>query len=188
MKRHGGNTQLKLLFYIAAIAFGVYYVGTKFNLIEFQELIEQKKEEFTEKVVEEEDQDPNITATVSNSTGQAIQLDLEVAQTDSERAQGLMYRKVLGEYQGMLFVYDAVVNNSFWMKNTLIPLDILFLSSDGEVVYIMEDVQPCEADPCPVYQSLESYRYAIEVNGGWSEENKVDVGATFELPEITSGS
>lgn len=191
MNRYSANTQLKMLFYIAAIAFGIYYVGTKFNLIEFDKLVEYKKDEETEEVEQKEEEDlviSNIKVTVENSSGQEVQLDLEVAQTDSEKSQGLMYRKTLGEYQGMFFVYQAEVNYSFWMRNTLIPLDMIFLSSDGVVVDIEKNAQPCVTEACPHYQSDEMFRYAIEVNGRWTDTNKVAIGAEFDISEFTSGT
>jgi uncharacterized membrane protein (UPF0127 family) len=71
------------------------------------------------------------------------------------------------------------------MKNTLIPLDMIFIDKDHKIVYIEPQAQPCEADPCKVYNPGVTYRYVVEVNGGWVEKNTVKVGDSVDL---TSGS
>src|SRR5437879_10662025 len=73
---------------------------------------------------------------VIRGPGAAVEVSLEVAATPAERERGLMYRTSLAEGRGMLFVFDADGNQSFWMKNTLIPLDLLFIARDGTVVGI----------------------------------------------------
>lgn len=90
-----------------------------------------------------------------------------VAATPSHRAQGLMGVTDLGERDGMLFVFDGDTDSGFWMKNTLIPLDIAFFAADGTLVDLLTMV-PCEQDPCPVYTPRGPYRYAVEtVVGRW---------------------
>ena len=88
---------------------------------------------------------------------------VELALTNQERALGLMNRENLPSSQGMLFIFDEERVLSFWMKNTLIPLDIVFINSDFEVVSVAKAV-PCESDPCPTYPSAGPAKYVLEVN------------------------
>jgi len=74
-------------------------------------------------------------------------LVLELAVTDEEKAQGLMFRDVLPADNGMLFVFPADGIHPFWMKNTFIPLDMVWLSAAGAVVQVRADVPPCRLDP-----------------------------------------
>src|SRR3989344_2335385 len=70
--------------------------------------------------------------------------EVEIADTSLERAQGLMFRAELKEYQGMLFIFPISEKHSFWMKNTFIPLDIIWIDENFEIVYIYENAQPCK--------------------------------------------
>src|SRR5436305_3637336 len=79
---------------------------------------------------------------VIRGPGGAVEVSLEVAATPEERERGLMYRTSLAEGRGMLFVFDEDRNHSFWMKNTLIPLDMLFIARDGTVVGIHANATP----------------------------------------------
>ncbi len=91
-----------------------------------------------------------------------------VADTPALRAQGLMGVTDLGDLDGMLFVYQSEVSNGFWMKDTLIPLDIVFFDANGVLVDLLT-MTPCESDPCPVYTPAGQYRYAIETEvGRWA--------------------
>ena len=90
---------------------------------------------------------------------------VEIADTPSEREQGLMNRETLPADAGMAFVYPEDVRGAFWMKDTLIPLSIAFYSGDGRILKIL-DMEPCKADPCPLYDPGVAYRGALEVNQG----------------------
>ncbi len=110
------------------------------------------------------------------------ELILEVADNRLSQEIGLSGREFLEENSGMIFVYDYEMEElSFWMKDTLIPLDIFFLDKDFEIVYIIENMEPCIEDPCPKYISQENSQYAIEVNAGWAEKNSVEVGNKLEF-------
>ncbi|MEJ2744863.1 MAG: DUF192 domain-containing protein [bacterium] len=104
----------------------------------------------------------------------------ECARGPKEQARGLMYRRSLGENDGMLFVYDSPRMLSFWMKNTRIPLDIAFLDGSGKVVQI-EKMQPY--DCITRHSSTQPVRYALEMNQGWFERNGVGVGDVVEMPQ-----
>ena len=102
---------------------------------------------------------------------------IEVARTPEEKAKGLMYRTSLPQDQGMLFVYDKPVMLSFWMKNTLIPLDIFFIGSDLKIKTISENTPPCIPETvCPTYSSSEPVQYVLELNGGAAAWQKIRVG------------
>jgi uncharacterized membrane protein (UPF0127 family) len=90
---------------------------------------------------------------------------VEVAADPPARQRGLMGRTRLAADEGMLFSFPDDTDGGFWMKDTHIPLSIAFVAADGEVLRIM-DMDPCEADPCPVYRPGVTYRYALEVNQG----------------------
>ncbi|MGB3632459.1 MAG: DUF192 domain-containing protein, partial [Rubrobacteraceae bacterium] len=95
-------------------------------------------------------------------------------------AQGLMNRTSLGEDRGMLFVFEEEATLSFWMKNTLIPLSVAYIDSEGRIVDIQK-MEPLDDDP-PHYASAEPAQYALEVNQGFFEERGVEVGDMAELP------
>jgi uncharacterized membrane protein (UPF0127 family) len=88
-----------------------------------------------------------------------------VADDGAARAQGLMGVVDLGGLRGMLFVFDSDGTAAFWMKDTLLALDVAFFTAEGSLVDLLE-MEPCPADPCPVYQPLAPYRYALEVPAG----------------------
>jgi uncharacterized protein len=118
---------------------------------------------------------------VIHSPAGNIQLQLEIADTPQKQEEGLMFRRVLAKNSGMLFKFDQDTQNPFWMKNTLIPLDILFVDKDFKVADSLT-MEPCAADPCQLYFSSAPYRYAIELTKGFVEDHKISRGDTIELP------
>ena len=92
-------------------------------------------------------------------------LAVAVAASPSQRSQGLMGVADLGSLDGMLFVFPVDSDGGFWMKNTLIPLDIVFFTADGGFVDSLT-MAPCTEDPCPTYRPVGSYRYALEAPAG----------------------
>ena len=98
-------------------------------------------------------------------SGETMDLLVAVADEPGEREQGLMDVTDLAGLDGMLFVFDDEVSTGFWMKDTLIPLDIAFFAANGTFVSRLT-MEPCVADPCPVYGANGPYRYAVEVAGG----------------------
>lgn len=116
--------------------------------------------------------------TINASGGETVKLRVEIADNDAERQRGLMERTALGEDRGMLFVFDAEATRSFWMKNTLIPLSVAYLDSEGQIIDI-QDMQPLDETSHP---SAEPAKYALEVNQGYYEEHGVEVGDIAELP------
>jgi uncharacterized protein len=106
------------------------------------------------------------TATITAPTGSPrVVLKVEIARTDAERGRGLMYRRSLAPKAGMVFLYPSDHRGGYWMKNTLIPLDIAFYDARGKILRILT-MQPCRRDPCRVYDPKVAYRAALEVNAG----------------------
>lgn len=106
---------------------------------------------------------------------------LEHAITEEEKVTGLMYRVHLDQDKGMLFLYDTPSKLVFWMKDTLIPLDILWMDENFTVQNIV-NAQPCNELPCELYGDENvSSLYVLEVNGGEAERIGLKVGDTFEM-------
>ena len=120
------------------------------------------------------------TVTIDASGGKKVEVRVEVADTEPEHQLGLMGRTALPEDRGMLFVFDEEQELSFWMKDTLIPLSVAFMDSEGRIVDI-QDMKPLDDDP-PHYVSAEPAQYALEVNQGFFEEHGVKVGNRADLP------
>jgi uncharacterized membrane protein (UPF0127 family) len=123
-----------------------------------------------------------LAISVDPGDGSSLLWCLLAALTQDQRARGLMEVTDLQGYSGMVFVYEDDVENSFYMRNTPMPLSIAWIAADGSVVTI-EDMEPCEdRDGCPTYVPDGLYRYAIEVpqghldNLGVTEGSKVTVG------------
>jgi hypothetical protein len=108
-------------------------------------------------------------------------ISVEVAQTDTERQRGLMFRKSLGDDQGMIFVFEEPGFYPFWMKNTLIPLDILYFDADRRLVSMQLDVPPCKADPCPTYPSDAPAIYVLELSAGTAQRIGAKPGDTLKI-------
>ena len=104
---------------------------------------------------------------------------VEVARSSKDQQRGLMYRTSLGEKKGMLFVYEESRVLHFWMKNTLIPLTILFIGADGTI----RDIQHMKAESEKTVDSLYPAKYALEVNLGEPEKFGIKVGDKVVFPD-----
>lgn len=102
---------------------------------------------------------------------------IEVADTQAEREQGLMYRESLAANQGMLFVWEQEAPRNFWMKNTLIPLDMIWLDANKTIVDI-QAAEPCQVQNCPIYSGKVPAQYVLELNQGVL---RAGVGQTVEF-------
>ncbi|MEK6684183.1 MAG: DUF192 domain-containing protein [Nitrospirota bacterium] len=103
-------------------------------------------------------------------------LQVEIARTPKERARGLMFRTSLPEDHGMLFIFEQPGKNAFWMKNTLIPLDILWMDHRKRIIHIEYQVPPCTLDPCPVYGPSADSHYVLEVKAGSAHKRGLRIG------------
>lgn len=106
-------------------------------------------------------------------------IQVEIADTTSKRAYGLMNRNFLAENRGMLFVFPDEELREFWMKDTYIPLDIIFLNAEKEIVKINKNAIPLNTENR--YPSEKPAKYAIEVNGGWTSSNNINIGDKAEF-------
>lgn len=120
------------------------------------------------------------TATLFTQSG-LHRISVEVADTPQTRATGLMHREEMGEEEGMLFDFGSAQPVSMWMKNTLIPLDMLFLRDDGTIARIARNARPHDLTPIP---SGEPVRYVLELNGGAAAAFGAQIGDRLEHPII----
>jgi len=107
-------------------------------------------------------------------------LRVAVARTDAQKRRGLMGVRSLPEDAGMAFVWTSPTSSGFWMKDTLIPLQVAFVDAGNRVVTIRE-MTPCTADPCPIYRSATPYTMAVEANAGWFDRHRITTGQTARL-------
>lgn len=123
---------------------------------------------------------PHAHIDVEAQGGKAFGLQVELALTDAAREQGLMFRKSLADGAGMLFIFPSAEPHSFWMKNTLIPLDMIFADTDGLVLGCVEQAEPMTTSPRTVAGDS---KYVLEVPGGWCADHAVGRGAHLIVGE-----
>jgi uncharacterized membrane protein (UPF0127 family) len=109
---------------------------------------------------------------------------LEVARTPEEQAQGLMFRESLPEKTGMLFPFTDKRIHYFWMKNTMIPLDMVWMDAEGRVIFVSANTPPCKADPCPNYGPDSPAASVLEIAGGNAAKEGVSVGAVLRFENV----
>lgn len=117
---------------------------------------------------------------IRDANGSA-RVSVEVVDTPQGRERGLMFRKSLPRYSGMLFVYEYAQPVAFWMENTLIPLDMLFFDASGRLERIHENAQPLDRTPIPGGQDI---RFVLELNGGMAKTLGIEPGAELRHPAI----
>ena len=110
-------------------------------------------------------------------------IQAEIANTMKKRAEGLMYREYLAKDRGMLFTFDQAQPWVFWMKNTKIPLDIIWMDEKKQIIYIAKNVPICTRndDGCPQYYPNDPAMYVLELNGGESERLKLQKGTKLQF-------
>ncbi len=107
-------------------------------------------------------------------------IEVEIPMTHEERTAGLMNRKELPEDKGMLFIFDEECINKIWMKNMLIPLDIIWLDYKGIIIHIDKNVMPCD-DYCQPFGPESCSKFAVEVNGLYTDIHKINVGDSVRM-------
>lgn len=120
------------------------------------------------------------TVEVRGPAGMA-RFTVDVADDGAERAQGLMFRESMPASAGMLFVYEAPQRASFWMKNTLIPLDMIFADETGRVTRVHENAVPHDTTPI---DGGDAVRFVLEINGGLAARMGIEAGAELRHPAI----
>ena len=111
---------------------------------------------------------------VNKNTGEVLlKIDVEIASTDVDKARGLMYRSSMEENQGMLFLMDREEIQSFYMRNTIIPLDIIYVNSKFEIVDIYKNTKILDETSLP---SKAPARYVVEINGGLCDKFNIKEG------------
>lgn len=118
--------------------------------------------------------------TVVGDWGQAA-FTVSVVDTPETRARGLMFVEEMPQMTGMLFVYEAPQAVSFWMKNTLIPLDMVFASPEGEILHVHENAVPGDLTPIP---GGDGVQMVLEINGGMADRLGISVGDTMQHPSF----
>jgi uncharacterized membrane protein (UPF0127 family) len=106
---------------------------------------------------------------------------VEVVRSDEDRARGLMNRTRLDPEAGMLFVFEESGDHSFWMKNTFLPLDMIFVDEQGRVAGVLENVPPLTTEPRTIGRPS---RYVLEVNGGWAARHGVRRGYAVRFENV----
>ncbi len=106
-----------------------------------------------------------------------------IANSTEQRELGLMFRRELGPNQGMLFVYADQRPRSMWMKNTLIALDVLFVSADARIAAFLTNLPPCRKDPCRIYDSQIPAQYMLELPAGFIDRHAIGIGQKLVLPD-----
>lgn len=123
---------------------------------------------------------PGPVATVHTARG-PVRVTLEVAADDATRQRGLMYRDRLADGHGMLFVFDAETEHSFWMKNTVIPLDMIFIGADRTVVGVQANTKPLSLAPLSVGRPS---KWVLEVAGGYAARAGIEAGNRVDLDGV----
>ena len=128
--------------------------------------------------------------TPANGTGPRVEFPsgavyrAELARTPEELAQGLMFRESLPEHTGMLFLFPGSDVHKFWMKNTMIPLDMVWMDAEGKVLFVSASTPPCRTDPCPTYGPELPATSVLEIAGGVASREKVTVGSTIRFIDV----
>ncbi len=175
------SNQLKLLLYIVFVVAIFWFVQSKFHIFDIklgnitQEESNQSKEKTNTNVT------PTNYVEIVLGANKSVKVNVELADSESERQAGLSFKKYLGDYDGMLFVFNTETNTPFWMKDMQIPIDMIFFDSQGFIVDMKEAQAPCTATYCPSIYSVKSYMYVLEVNSGFVERNGIVIGGSMVL-------
>ncbi len=154
---------MKNIMIIIGIVIGIGVLGTLY----FNE---------TSQDIMEFDESINYSQVIIYTTNSEIMVNVEVADTPQKQSQGLMYRENLKLDHGMLFIFDDESILSFWMKDTLIPLDMIFVDKTFRIINVVDNALPCNIEPCPDYSSEKPAKYVIEVNAGFAKTNDIEAG------------
>ncbi|CAJ38261.1 DUF192 domain-containing protein [Methanocella arvoryzae] len=119
-----------------------------------------------------------VSVVVSCDDGRRHTFAVEIADEPDEHARGLMNRTMLDADSGMLFIFEGNEPHSFWMENTLIPLDMIFIDQEGTIINIHENATPLSRD---IIESAGPCKYVLEVNGGTCERKNIRAGDSIDI-------
>ena len=156
-------SKLLALILFASLPFIGFYLG-----VHYQKLIEKSKPQIY----------PQSQTRVCRGSKCVT---VEVAENVLEQAHGLMFREHMEEERGMLFIFKTENIYPFWMKNTLIPLDMIWMNDKKEIVYIHKGAEPCKTMICPSINPATPARYVLEVNAGVADIMGLKVGDTLTV-------
>jgi len=161
------KNNLILIFIISIILLVLFFVFIPFNKEKEVENKPQKTEEILSK-------NQGKLWFISDKTHDTLSvIDIEVADDEAEREQGLMYRQTMNADKGMLFIFDNSDQRFFWMKNTFISLDIIYVDENMKIVTIHKTALPQSETSLP---SIEPAKYVVEVNAGFTDRYKINKG------------
>jgi uncharacterized membrane protein (UPF0127 family) len=113
---------------------------------------------------------------------QNLDLKVEIAANEEQRQTGLMFRPTLATDHGMLFVFEESAIIHIWMKNTQMPLDVVFIDQTGKIVSLLKNLPPCKQTNCPIYPSDAPASFMLELNAGFIEQQHIRTGQQLTLP------
>lgn len=125
--------------------------------------------------------EPKVT--ISTKQGRQVTFQVEVADTPAKREMGLQYRRELADDRGMIFIFPVESQQSFWMKNTPIPLDMIFINRDHKIVGIIEQTTPFSLDPRSVATPS---RYVLEIKGALAKRHGIQAGDSVRFEGIAT--
>lgn len=177
------NSQIKFLLFLVFIVGLFMFLQDRFKFLNISITPNGKnvQEEHEPKQESEKGSQQTHFVEISTREESVIKVNVDIADDVQKRALGLSHRKYLGSYDGMWFIFDQDTEGGFWMKDMLIPLDIIFVDASGFIVDIKADQQPCKEDFCPTITPASKYRYVLEVNSNFCKENAVVVGDSIKL-------
>lgn len=159
------NKLLQIGVVVLLIAFITYFVFSNL-LLNKEKINPQLEKAVSEKTAYSFTKEGELSFT--DSKGNLISnIDIEIADDDQQRQLGLMFRDKLENNQGMLFIFDREAPQAFWMHNTILPLDIIYVNSKMEIVHIVKNAKPFDDTSLP---SIKPAQYVVEVNAGYSDK------------------
>jgi uncharacterized protein len=138
-----------------------------------------KKENIDPEYMFRKDGELTFTDSLNNSK---VKIDIQIANSDFDRELGLMFRKQMDENKGMLFIFPVEERQSFWMRNTFIPLDMIFVNSSKKIVTIHRNTQTLSDQS---YPSTAPAQFVLEVNGGYCSRHNINEGDKINFIELT---